>query len=150
MVTFHLFVRPALAHMLGTEPRERRATAVFDADYSKRPGRAHVVRCTLEARDGRLARAADEGAQGSHVLTSMLGAEALAYLEVDRGDVSAGGASRDRDRAALAARELFPVRNEGWYVGAESRGAPLNFGDLRPTFGRRSPKFEVLPLNAGF
>ena len=28
--------------------------------------------------------------QGSHVLTSMLNAEALAYLDVDRGDVSAG------------------------------------------------------------
>ena len=47
MITFHLFVRTALARMLGTTPRERRATATCDADYRKRPGRGHVVRCTL-------------------------------------------------------------------------------------------------------
>jgi molybdopterin biosynthesis enzyme len=89
MVTFHLFVRPALARMLGTTPRERRAVALFDADYPKRPGRAHVVRCTLEVRDdGWHARPTKE--QGSHVLTSMLGTEAFAYLEVERGNVSAG------------------------------------------------------------
>jgi molybdopterin molybdotransferase len=89
MITFHLFVRPALARMLGTTPRERRATASFDADYAKRPGRAHVVRCALDTRaDGWHVRPTK--AQGSHVLTSMLGAEALAYLEVERGDVGAG------------------------------------------------------------
>jgi molybdopterin molybdotransferase len=89
MVTFHLFARPAIGRMLGERRAERRATAVLDADYPKRPGRAHVVRCTLEA--------ADDGwhvrptkTQGSHVLTSMLGAEAFAYLEVERGDVRAG------------------------------------------------------------
>ena len=89
MVTFHLFVRPALARMLGTTPSERRATAALDAAYAKRTGRAHVVRCTLETRDdGWHVRPTKE--QGSHVLTSMLGAEALAYLDVERGDVSAG------------------------------------------------------------
>ncbi len=89
MVTFHLFARPAIARMLGTTPRERRAVATFDAGYPKHPGRAHVVRCTLAAGDdGWHVRPTKD--QGSHVLTSMLGAEALAYLEVDRGDVSAG------------------------------------------------------------
>jgi molybdopterin molybdotransferase len=89
MVTFHLFVRPALAGMLGTTPRERHAVASFDADYAKHPGRAHVVRCKLEAReDGWHVRPTKD--QSSHVLTSMLGAEAFAYLEVERGDVAAG------------------------------------------------------------
>ena len=89
MVTFHLFVRPALARMLGTMPRERRAAASFDADYAKSPGRAHVVRCRLAARnDGWHVQPTKE--QGSHVLTSMLGTEAFAYLEVDRGNVAAG------------------------------------------------------------
>ena len=89
MVTFHLFVRPAIARLLGTSPRERRVTAFFDAAYSKRPGRAHVVRCALEAHDdGWHVRPTKD--QGSHVLTSMLGAEALAYLDVDRGGVAAG------------------------------------------------------------
>ena len=89
IVTFHLFARPAIARMLGTTPAERRAVARFDAAYAKRPGRAHVVRCTLAAReDGWHVRPTKD--QGSHVLTSMLGAEALAYLDVDRGDVTAG------------------------------------------------------------
>jgi molybdopterin molybdotransferase len=61
----------------------------MDEDYRKRPGRAHVVRCRLEARDdGWHVRPTKE--QGSHVLTSMLGAEAFALLEVQRGDVKAG------------------------------------------------------------
>jgi molybdopterin molybdotransferase len=89
MVTFHLFARPALDRMLGSRRRQMRTTAVFDVDYAKRPGRAHVVRCTLEARaDGWHVRPTKE--QGSHVLTSMLDADAFAYLEVDRGDVFAG------------------------------------------------------------
>jgi len=89
MITFHLFVRPALAAMMGAEPVERRAEAVFDADYRKQPGRAHVVRCRLETRaDGWHVRPTK--AQGSHVLTSMLDAEALVYLPVERGDVGAG------------------------------------------------------------
>jgi molybdopterin molybdotransferase len=89
MITFHLFVRPALARMLGTTPRERRAVATMDSGYTKRAGRAHVVRCRLEAReDGWHVRPTKD--QGSHVLTSMLGAEALAYVEMERGDVSAG------------------------------------------------------------
>jgi molybdopterin molybdotransferase len=89
MITFHLLVRPALARMQGAPVDDRRVQAVFDADYPKRPGRAHVVRCTLTARDGGW-HAQPTKAQGSHVLTSMVGAEALAYLEVERGDVRAG------------------------------------------------------------
>jgi molybdopterin molybdotransferase len=89
MVTFHLFARPALARMLRAGHAGRRTTAVLDTDYSKRPGRAHVVRCTLDAaEDGWHVRPTKE--QGSHMLTSMLGADAFAYLEVDRGDVRAG------------------------------------------------------------
>ena len=89
MVTFHLFVRPALLRMLGAAHDDRRAVAVIDDDYRKRPGRAHVVRCMLEAQlDGWHVRPTKE--QGSHVLTSMLGAEALAHLGIDRGDVRAG------------------------------------------------------------
>jgi molybdopterin molybdotransferase len=89
MVTFHLFVRPAIASMLGGTQLGRRVVAMFDAGYRKQPGRAHVVRCVVEARsDGW--HAAPTKDQGSHVLTSMLGADGLAYLDVDRGDVAAG------------------------------------------------------------
>ena len=89
MVTFHLFVRPALAALAGTSHAVRRATAVLDEEYSKPPGRAHVVRCRLDQRDDGW-HVRPTKAQGSHVLTSMLDAEALAYLEVERGDVRAG------------------------------------------------------------
>lgn len=89
MVTFHLFVRPALAALQGAESATRRTTAVLDEDYPKRPGRAHVVRCRLEQQDDGW-HVRPTKAQGSHVLTSMLDAEALAYLEVERGDVRTG------------------------------------------------------------
>jgi molybdopterin molybdotransferase len=89
MVTFHLFVRPALAALTGRELERTTATAVIDEAYRKQPGRAHVVRCRLEAQpDGWHVRPTKE--QGSHVLTSMIGAQALALLEVDRGDVAPG------------------------------------------------------------
>jgi molybdopterin biosynthesis enzyme len=47
------------------------------------------VRCRLEARDDGW-HVRPTKAQGSHVLTSMLDTEALAYLEVERDDVAAG------------------------------------------------------------
>jgi molybdopterin molybdotransferase len=89
MVTFHLFVRPAIAALLGRQWDPVRTTAVMEDGYRKKPGRAHAVRCRLEAReDGFHVRPTKE--QGSHVLTSMVGADALALLEVERGDVAAG------------------------------------------------------------
>ena len=90
MITFHLLARPAIEAMLGraAKPRER-IRATLAERYEKPPGRLHAVRCTLELReDGWHAR--PTGPQGSHVLTSMLGAEALAMIEAERGDVEAG------------------------------------------------------------
>jgi molybdopterin molybdotransferase len=89
MVTFHLFVRPALLALAGATEPETRVEAVMDEAYAKSPGRAHAVRCRLEARaDGWHVR--PTGPQDSHILTSMLGAQALALLPADRGDVAAG------------------------------------------------------------
>lgn len=89
MVTFHLFARPALAALAGRQLEPPTVTAVMDTDYAKKPGRAHVVRCTLSLRpDGFHVRPTKE--QGSHVLTSMLGASAFALLPVECGSVNAG------------------------------------------------------------
>jgi molybdopterin molybdotransferase len=89
MVTFLLLVRPALEVAAGGEPSRRRAVAKLGADYEKRPGRAHAVRCRLEAReDGWHAHPTKE--QGSHVLTSMLGADCLALIPSSSGPVRAG------------------------------------------------------------
>jgi molybdopterin molybdotransferase len=89
MVTFVLLVGPALRALLGARERESRATAVLDHDYAKAPGRAHAVRCRLSAHaDGW--HAEPTGPQGSHILTSMLGADALAILPSDSAQVRAG------------------------------------------------------------
>ena len=79
MVTFLLFVRPALLAMQGREPWPGTIPATFGADYAKKPGRAHALRCRLQP--GPLSWVATPTKeQGSHVLTSMLGADGLAIL----------------------------------------------------------------------
>jgi molybdopterin molybdotransferase len=89
MVTFLLLVRPALGALLGTARDRSRTRAVLDEDYRKPPGRAHAVRCKLElCEDGWHARTT--GAQGSHILTSMLDADALALIGADSEGVAAG------------------------------------------------------------
>lgn len=90
MVTFLTFARPAIRGLLGADDASRpRASAILDEPYEKRPGRAHLVRCRLELRDdGWHARPTKE--QSSHVLTSMLGADAFAILPTESGSVPAG------------------------------------------------------------
>ena len=89
MVTFHMFVRPALAALAGADPSLPRAAAVLARPYAKEPGRMHAVRCHVEPADGRW-HAVPTGDQGSHILTSMLGTDALALIDAERGDVAAG------------------------------------------------------------
>jgi molybdopterin molybdotransferase len=89
IVTFVLLVRPALRALLGARDGDRTATAVIDSDYTKRPGRAHAVRCRLIAREDGW-HAEPTGAQGSHILTSMLGADVLAMVPSDTAGVRAG------------------------------------------------------------
>jgi molybdopterin molybdotransferase len=90
IVTFTLFVRPAIRRLLGAaDPDPRRATAILDERYPKPPGRAHLIRCTLELRDDGW-HATPTKDQSSHVLTSMLGADALAIVPSEAGDVEAG------------------------------------------------------------
>jgi molybdopterin molybdotransferase len=79
IVTFLLFVRPAIRLLCGADPSRDRLRAVLDEDYFKEAGRAHAVRCKLRlGDDGWHAR--PTGPQGSHVLTSMLGADGLGIV----------------------------------------------------------------------
>jgi molybdopterin molybdotransferase len=88
-VTFLLLVRPALIAMAGESPRRTRTLATLDAEREQAPGRLDAVRCRLELRpDGWHASAT--GTQGSHVLTSMLGADALALIPPGTGTLAAG------------------------------------------------------------
>ncbi len=89
IVTFLLFVRPAVRRLGGADPGCERLTAVLDEDYCKPPGRAHAVRCRLQlCDDGWHAR--PTGPQGSHVLRSMLGAEGLGIVPAASAGLAAG------------------------------------------------------------
>jgi molybdopterin molybdotransferase len=89
MVTFRLLVAPALRALTGAAEREQGAGAVLDQAYEKQPGRMHAVRVRLRAgEDGWHAQPMP--AQGSHVLTSMLGADALALVPAEAAIVRAG------------------------------------------------------------
>ena len=79
MVTFLLLVGPALRALLGMDTEVPRQSAVMERDYTKPPGRAHAVRCRLSSHEDGW-HVEPTGPQGSHVLTSMLGADALAIL----------------------------------------------------------------------
>ena len=88
MVTFQLFARQALAALQGADPQPRRLSAVA-AEPIRRHAREQAVRVTLESSAaGLLARLTGE--QGSHMLTSMLGADALALIAPGEGTVEPG------------------------------------------------------------
>ncbi len=88
-VTFLLFVRPALLALQGADPARARTEAALTAEYRKPTDRAHAVRCRLElAPSGWLATPAPD--QGSHVMTSLLGADALALIPAAAERVEAG------------------------------------------------------------
>src|ERR671935_2327934 len=89
MGTFHLFARPALRALAGGRVDDTRATALLDEPLPRNAARDEVVRCRL--------RAADDGwhvtptkDQSSHVLTSMLGADAFALIHAGEGTVEPG------------------------------------------------------------
>jgi molybdopterin molybdotransferase len=89
MVTFLLFARPAIRVMSGAADSADRVHAILDQDLPKPPGRAHAVRCRLELGDDGW-HAWPTGDQDSHILTSMLGAEALAIVPTDADPPTAG------------------------------------------------------------
>jgi molybdopterin molybdotransferase len=89
-VTFSLFVAPALAALQGRAPDRRlEREAVLGEDVRRNPRREQAVRVRLE-RNGGATRAYPTGAQGSHILTSLLGADALAMIPAGEGTLSAG------------------------------------------------------------
>jgi molybdopterin molybdotransferase len=86
MVTFLLFVRPALAKLQGGDPTRTRVPAQLSESIPRHSNRDEAVRVTLSEHDGRR-QATPTGPQGSHQLTSMLNADGLAL--VTQGDGSA-------------------------------------------------------------
>ena len=89
MVTFLLFVRPALLAMQGADPGYRSLTARLTSPYTKVRGRAEAIRVRVEAGPSGW-EITPTGPQGSHVLTSMLGADGLAFAAADLVELAAG------------------------------------------------------------
>ena len=89
MVTFQLFARPALRALQGANPQPGRATARLAESVKRNPRRDQMIRVRLaDDADGRVV--APTKAQQSHVLTSMLGAGALARIPAGEGTLEAG------------------------------------------------------------
>jgi molybdopterin molybdotransferase len=90
VVTFALFVRPALAALQGRAPeRLLESEAVLATSVPRNPDRDQAVRVRLERQNGRLT-AIPNGPQGSHIVTSLLGADALALILAGDGEIEAG------------------------------------------------------------
>ncbi|WP_027015856.1 molybdopterin molybdotransferase MoeA [Comamonas composti] len=91
MISFALFVRPALLQLMGdTSAPLPLAQAIAAQDFHKRPGRSEYQRGILAmGPDGR-ARVRSTGAQGSALLSSLVQANCLVVLEPERGQVLAG------------------------------------------------------------
>jgi molybdopterin molybdotransferase len=85
IVCFLLFARPALAALQGVPGAPVRGRAVLGEAVPRQRGREEAVRVRLE--DG---RAVPTGPQGSHQLSSMLGADALAIVPRGEGEIAAG------------------------------------------------------------
>jgi molybdopterin molybdotransferase len=90
MVTFELFVRPAIRRLQGHALPFRRAVRVEVAEALHYPVRlTHFLRAVVTEEDGKL-RARLTGPQGSGILTSMARANALLIVPAERDDVAPG------------------------------------------------------------
>ena len=89
-VTFSLFVAPALEALQGLRAERRLETEAVLAQAVRRNARREVaLRVRLERGDGPPV-AVVNGAQGSHVLSSLVGADALAMIPPGEGTAAAG------------------------------------------------------------
>jgi molybdopterin molybdotransferase len=89
LITFHLFARPALRRLAGADALDTRTTGIIDVDFPRESGRDQVLRCRLDARpDGWHVQPTKP--QASHVLSSMVGAQALALIPRGEDEITQG------------------------------------------------------------
>ncbi len=90
LVSFELFVRPALLALAGAAELERpRAEVVLADPIGKAPGRALYLRAAITRRGDRL-EATPHAKQGSGMLSSLVGVDALVEVAAELGDQPAG------------------------------------------------------------
>lgn len=88
MVTFEVFVRPALLRMAGHGAVfPPTVEACFRGTYAANPGLTHFVRVCIDTRSG---EAVLTGSQSSGVLSSMAAADALLVVPEDRAGAQSG------------------------------------------------------------
>ena len=86
-VAFELFVRPALLAMQGATVTARpRATVSLVPGYRKQVGRTHFVRAKV-VRNGEHLIAHPHPKQGSAILSSLVGCNALVELPADQSEI---------------------------------------------------------------
>jgi molybdopterin molybdotransferase len=89
-VTFSLFARPALLAFQGAGRSHRRSwQATLGVAVARNPRREQALRVRLEQRDS-VTVAVPNGPQGSNMVTSLLGADALAMIPSGDGALEAG------------------------------------------------------------
>jgi molybdopterin molybdotransferase len=89
MVTFQLFARPALVALQGGAHAPHVSARLGEA-VTRNPQREQAIRVRLRQSENGLVAQPTKEAQGSHVLTSMLGADALAFIAPGEGEAAAG------------------------------------------------------------
>ncbi|MEA2273142.1 MAG: molybdopterin molybdotransferase, partial [Solirubrobacteraceae bacterium] len=89
MVTFLLFVRPALAGLQGASFDEGRYEARLTTAVARNPRRDQAIRVRVDVKDAGVL-ATPTGPQASHVLSSMLDASGLAIVEAGDGEMASG------------------------------------------------------------
>jgi molybdopterin molybdotransferase len=90
-VTFTLFVAPVLRALQGeaTPPSWLDRGAELGVAVKRNPTREQALRVRLSGADGRTI-AVPNGPQGSHIISSLLGADALALIPAGEGELPAG------------------------------------------------------------
>jgi molybdopterin molybdotransferase len=91
LTAFRVLVVPALYALQGRSYKQNTVRGIAAADLPGTIGRATVVRCNAEMQDDGW-HVTPNGAQGSHILTSLLGLPAFALVPEDRERIPAGEA----------------------------------------------------------